>query len=135
MTETPTNPQLERFLSAYQKIRSKRSEIKRSFEEMDGGLKHKLGLIEVALMKMMAESGSENLKIKGIGQAYLTTKTFTKGKDWDAIWKYVEESGNLDLLQRRLSSKAVQEFMEANSGDLPPGVDVSTERAVVVRTA
>ena len=135
MTEEATNPQLKRFLAAYQKIRSKRSEIKRSFEESDGELKHKLGLIEVALMKMMAESGSENLKIKGVGQAYLTIKTFTKGKDWNAIWKYVEESGNLDLLQRRLSSKAVQEFMEANDGDLPPGVDVSTERAVVVRTA
>ena len=53
--------------------------------------------------------------------AYLTTKTFTKGKDWDALWKYIEESGNLDLLQRRLSSRAVQEYMDANEGELPPG--------------
>lgn len=135
MAEVETNPKLERMLGAYMAIRNKRSEIKRAFEEEDGDLKKKHALIEAALLKMMQETGSENLTVKGTGMAYLTTKTFTKGKDWDALWKYIEESGNLDLLQRRLSSRAVQEYMDANEGELPPGVDVSQERAVVVRTA
>ena len=131
----PTNPQLARMLGAYMKIRDARSTIKRKYEEADGEFKRKMNLIEAGLMKMMQESGSENLTVKGTGMAYLTTKTFTKGKDWDALWKYIEESGNLDLLQRRLSSRAVQEYMDANEGELPPGIDVSQERAVVVRTA
>ena len=135
MTDAPINPKLERMLGAYMKIRDARGELKRTFEEKDGELKRKHALIEAGLMKMMQESGSENLTVRGIGMAYLTTKTFTKGKDWDALWKYIEESGNLDLLQRRLSSRAVQEYMDANEGELPPGVDVSQERAVVVRTA
>jgi len=130
-----TNPQLGRMLGAYLKIRDARAVLKRKYEEEDNTLQRKLGLIEAALMKIMQETGSENLTVKGTGMAYLTTKTFTKGKDWDALWKYIEESGNLDLLQRRLSSRAVQEYMDANGGELPPGVDVSQERAVVVRTA
>ena len=133
--DTATNPQLARMLGAYMKIRETRSTMKRVYEEKDAELKKKLALIEAALMKMMQESGSENLTIKGVGMAYQTTKTFASGKDWDALWKYIEESGNLDLLQRRLSKRAVQEYMDANEGELPPGVDVSQERAVVVRTA
>jgi hypothetical protein len=133
--EVVPNPMLERMIGAYMKIRDRRAEIKREFTEEDNELKRKHGLIEAALMKMMQQVGSETLTVKGTGMAYLTTKTFTKGKDWDALWKYIEESGNLDLLQRRISSKAVQEYMDANEGELPPGVDVSQERAVVVRVA
>ena len=135
MTEEVSNPLLARLLGAYQEMRDQRAGNKRAFEEHDNKIKANMAQVEVALMRMMKESGSENLKIKGIGQAYLTTKTFASGKDWDALWKYIEESGNLDLLQRRISKKAVLEYMEANDGDLPPGVNVTTERAVAVRTA
>ncbi len=129
------NPLLTRLLGAYMKVRDKRAELSREFKETDGKLKLIHSGIEVALMKLMKEVGSDNLSIKGLAVAYLTTKTYTKGKDWDALWKYIEESGNLDLLARKISAKAVQEFRDANDGDLPPGVDVYTEREVVVRTA
>jgi hypothetical protein len=133
--EVVPNPMLERMIGAYMKIRDRRAEIKREYTEEDNELKRKHSLIEAALMKIMQDTGSDNLSVKGLGMAYVTTKTYTKGKDWDALWKYIEESGNLDLLQRRISSKAVQEYMDANEGELPPGVDVSQERAVVVRVA
>ncbi len=136
MTDKPSlDTSTKKYLSAYMQIRNKRAVHKREFEELDGKLKHTLGLIEAALMKKMEAAGSESLTVKGVAMAYLTTKTFTRAKDWQAVWDYIEESGNIDLLQRRLSTKAVQEFVEANEGDLPPGVDVSQERAVVVRVA
>ena len=132
---TENNPLLGRLLGAYNEMRDQRTTNKRAFEERDNQIKANMAQVEVALMRMMKEVGSDNLKIKGLAQAYLTTKTFAGAKDWDALWKYIEESGNLDLLQRRISKKAVLEYMEANDGDLPPGVNVTTERAVVVRTA
>ena len=134
MTEE-TNPLLARLLGAFKEMRDQKAELKREHDEKANEIKAKMTLVEVALMKMMKESGSENLKIKGLGMAYLTTQTFAGAKDWDALWKYIEESGNLDLLQRRVSKKAVLEYMEANDGDLPPGVDVTTERKVAVRAA
>lgn len=130
-----TNPQLARLLGAHKAIKAAKSAIKREFEEKYAGLNSKLEMIETRLHKMMKEVGSENLKIEGLGLAYLTTKTFVGAKDWEAIWKYIEESSNLDLLQRRLAKNAVLEYVEANDGDLPPGVTVTKERAVVVRSA
>jgi len=135
MADAEIRPELERYLSAYMAAREKRSVIKRAYEAEDAILKRVLSIIEVALMKLMKKVGSENLKIKGVGQAYMTPKTFYSGKDWDSLWKYIEESGNLALLQRRLSSTAVKEYIESNDGDLPPGVNANTEKTVVVRTA
>ena len=97
---TEENPRLKQMLVAYQNIRAKRSEIKREYEEKDGKLKRNLELIEVALLKIMNDSGTEQLKIEGAGLAYKTTKTFVRGKDWDAIWKFIEQEGRLDFLQR-----------------------------------
>lgn len=132
----PQNPDsLNYLLDIYMKTRDKRAAIKRVFEEEDNKLKKLHGAIEVKLMQMMKDIGTDNLKVDGLAMAYLTPKTFVSAKDWDAVWDYIEKSGNVSLLQRRLSEKAVKEYMEANGGDLPPGVDVHTERTVVVRTA
>lgn len=129
------NPNLARLLGAHKVIKAKKAEAKRKFDEEYADLNNKLELIETHLQKMMGQVGSENLKIEGLGLAYLTTKKFVSAQDWEAVWKYIEESGNLDLLQRRLAKNAVLEYVEANDGDLPPGVTVTQERAVVVRSA
>ena len=134
MSDQP-NPTLKRLLGAYMKLRSKRSQLSRQFKEADSKLKDVMSQIEVQLMRMMKDIGSDNLSIKGTAIAYMTTKTYTKGKDWDALWKYIEESGNIDLLARKINAKAVQEYRDVNDDALPPGVDVYTEREIVVRTA
>ena len=133
MTESKKPSNLERLLRGYMAMRTKRSEIKREYEEQDGTIKAKMALVEVQLMRMMTASGSDTLKVKGVAQAIAGVKQFTKAKDWDAIWKFIEETGSLDLLQRRLSVGAIKEFMDANNGELPPGVDVTQERTVTVR--
>lgn len=136
MTEE-TNPDspLATMLRAYQNIRTKRSEIKREFEEADGKLRRNLELIEVALLKVMNESGTDQLKVAGVGLAYRSDKVRVSAKDWDALWQFISDNDRLDFLQRRLSSKIVQEYIDENDGELPPGVDVSKERAVVVKRA
>ena len=133
MTESKKPSNLERLLRGYMAMRTKRSEIKREYEEKDGALKGKIALVEVQLMRMMKASGSDTLKVKGVAQAIGTMKAYTKAKDWDAIWSFIEKTGKLDLLQRILSVGAVQEYMDANNGELPPGVDVTQERTVTVR--
>lgn len=129
------DPRLERYLSAYKATRETRSALKREYDETDAKHKKLLAMLEVALMKLMKETGSDNLSIKGLAQAYISPKTFYSAKDWDAVWSYIEESGNLALLGRKLARKGIEEYMDANDGDLPPGVDVHTERTVVIRTA
>lgn len=129
--EKPDNL-LERLLRAYMQMREKRAEIKRDYEEADGSLKHKMGLVEAALLKMLNESGSDALKVKGIGQAYLAKRVIVKATDWNALHDFIMETKQIDLLQKRIASRVVQEYVDTE-GKLPPGVDMSTERVVNVR--
>lgn len=128
--ENPSN--LERLLKAYVRMRDKRSEIKREFDETDGALKKKMSLVEAELLKMLNESGSDALKVAGVGQAYLGKRTFVKVQDWPAFWDHILETKQLDLLQKRVANRAVVEYQDTE-GRLPPGVDVSVERVVNVR--
>ena len=132
MTDTGKTDNLERLLKAYVKMRDKRSQIKREFDETDGALRKKMGLVEAELLKMLNAAGSDSLKVNGVGQAYLGKKVTVKATDWDALWTYILENKQIDLLQKRVASRAVQEFVETE-GELPPGVDMSTERVVNVR--
>jgi len=132
MTERKESSNLERLLTAYVRMRDKRSQIKREFDEADGALRKKMGLVEGELLKMLNKAGSDSLKVAGVGQAYLAKKVTVRATDWDALWKHIFETQNIDLLQKRVGSRAVQEFYDTE-GELPPGVDMNTERVVNVR--
>ena len=113
-------------------MREKRTEVKREYEEADGHLKRKMGLVEAELLKMLNAAGSDALKVKGIGQAYLAKRVTVKATDWNALHDFIIETKQIDLLQKRVASRAVQEYVE-EQGELPPGCDMSTERVVNVR--
>lgn len=132
MTVAKKTDNLERLLKAYVKMRDRRSQLKREYDEADGDLKKKMGLVESELLKMLNASGSDSLKVSGVGQAYLAKKVMVRATDWDAFWDYIFETRQIDLLQKRVASRAVQEIVES-TGELPPGVDMSTERVVNVR--
>jgi len=132
MTEEVKADNLERLLRAYMGMRDKKAELKREYDETEGNLKRKMGLIEAQLLKMLNAAGSDALKVKGIGQAYLGKKVTVEATDWNALHDYIFETRQIDLLQKRVASRAVQEFVETE-GELPPGVDMSTERVVNVR--
>ena len=46
-------------------------------------------------------------------------------KDWPAIWEYIKENNAFDLLQKRLSSKAVQERWDQEI--VIPGIETFTK--------
>ena len=53
-------------------------------------------------------------------------------KDWPAIWEYIKENNAFDLLQKRLSSKAVNDWM-AETGEIPPGVTLVQQKKLNIR--
>jgi len=132
MTEEKNGSNLERLLRAYMKMRDTRAENKRLFDETDRGLVEKLDLIEAQLLKMLNAAGSDSLKVSGVGQAFLGKKVIVNATDWNALWHHILEHQDTELLQKRVASRAVQDYVEAN-GELPPGVSMSTERTVNVR--
>ena len=132
MTDASKNDNLDRLLRAYVHMRDKRAVAKREFEEKDGQIKRNMALVEAQLLKMLNSAGSDSLKVSGVGQAYLSKKVTVRATDWNAFWEFILETKQIDLLQKRVASRAVQEMVETE-GELPPGLDMSTERVVNVR--
>lgn len=126
------NPRLERMFRAHGKIKSLLAEKAAAHAAETKPLKAKLELIEAGLLKMLNDTGSSSLSVPHVARCTTKVSTFPSCKDWDALWTHVQSTGNFDLVTRRLSSKAIKEYMAANEDALPPGVTIHVERGVTV---
>ena len=65
-----------------------------------------------------------------LGRATITMKKVPYAKDWNAVHKYIIQTGEFDLLQKRLSTTAVEER------DTPiPGIEFLNVKKVNLRKA
>jgi hypothetical protein len=67
------------------------------------------------------------------GTAYRNTKEKFPISDWSALSKWVLATGNVHVLQKRLSPNAVKDVRD-EVGELPPGVDSLKEIEFAVRS-
>ena len=68
------------------------------------------------------------------GTCYTSMKIASKVYDAEAFFDYVMQTGETELLYRRASDTAVQEFIKANK-EVPPGIQVSTTYTLNFRKA
>lgn len=118
-------------IAAYVKLRDKRSELKHRYDAEDGELKEKMGKLEAYLLTSMQSQGITQLG-SSHGTAYQQTHMKGSCSDWPSFWNFMAETGRFDMTEKRLSVKTVQNYYE-ETGELPPGVNVSQELKVIVR--
>ena len=126
------NMRLEKMFRAHAKIKAMLAAKSKAHAENVKPLKDTMELIENGLLKMMNEIGTSQLSVKGVARCVPKVSTFPSCKDWDALWTHVVETGNFDLVTRRLSSKAIKDYMANHDDALPPGVTIHVERGVTV---
>lgn len=123
----------EQVIDAYAKLREQRSALKRQYDADDNVLKEKMRKLEAWLLKTMQEVGTDQLKGGGL-IAFTSTLDRAKCDDWGTFWQWLAENARLDMLEKRVSSKTVSEYLE-EFGELPPGISVNREKTVNVRKA
>ena len=101
---------------------------KANVAEIDAQMKN----AEAFLLGHLNETGLDRMGTSA-GTVYVTVKTMPSIKDRSALTDYIKATGQIELLQMRVSSTAVKEFLEHNNNHLPPGVDITTAREVSVR--
>lgn len=128
-----TQVNVDTVTAAYVKLRDTRSALKKAFDDEDAILKGKMERLETWLMDTMQKSGANQLG-SAHGTAYLQTQYRASCGDWTSFWQWIADNGRFDMLEKRVSSKTVNEYIE-ETGDAPPGVNVASELKVVVRRA
>ncbi len=136
MSETATPPAqsagiIGQLVEGYIKLRDRKAEIKAKHEAELAPINAMMDKIETHLLAQMQEQGVTSYKT-GLGTAYTSTTTKANVADWDGLLGFVREHGLWQMLERRVSKTAVDEYVAAHQ-DLPPGVNYSTSVAVNIR--
>lgn len=130
-TDASTQISADKVTDAYVKLRDKRSELKRAYEIEDAAIKDKMNKLEVWLMTTLRAIGADSLKTEH-GTAFITTRDRASCADWGTLWSWMAENGRLDMLEKRVSTKPVIDYLE-EYGELPPGVSINREQTINVR--
>jgi len=131
MTDTEQG-MLTKLTRTYIKIRDKRNEVKAAFDEEYERLSEQQDLIKQKLMDHCKEHGVDSVKT-GAGLFYRTTKTKYWTDDWEQMHKFILEHEVPELLERRVSQKAIAQYLEENPDKLPKGLNSVTEYTINVR--
>ena len=122
---------IEKLVDMYIQLRDRRSQRKKDFEESDSSDKAYQDKIEGVLMAHFNENGVDRVGCAS-GTAYKTIRTSAVVADWDTVLNFIKDKDAWEMLEHRVSKKAVEEYVSENEA-LPPGVNVTREAVVNVR--
>lgn len=112
-------------------LRERRAKLKKEFEEQDRKLREMYERGENWLLKHLQDTGHKSFKVDGATVFTKTNNRYSFG-DWAAFSEWVKKTGEVELLQHRVSSTNMEAFTKEN-GELPPGIKKDPVVSVNIR--
>jgi hypothetical protein len=122
----------DKLADVYIKIRDKRDELKRQFEEEHSKLEEQLDLISAEMLELCKENGADSIKTQaGTIMRRVDTRFWTS--DWDSFYKFVQENDAYALFEKRIHQGNMKQFLEENPELLPMGLMSDSKYKITVR--
>lgn len=132
---TPADIPVDALVRTFVRIRDKRADLKRAWEEQDEELKGKQRTVENELLRRTLEDGCEGFKTT-YGTTYVAEERHVSIGDPDEFAQFLTSEDDPFLyFEQRPSLKRITEFQKAHDGNLPPGIRMFRENRVRVRAA
>lgn len=112
---------IDQIVEKYIALRDAKAKHKAEYEAKVAEIEVALDRIEKHLLEKMQEQGLKSLPT-GAGTAYISHRTSATVADWDSVLQFVREHDAWQMLEKRVSKTAIEEFRAAND-DLPPGIN------------
>jgi hypothetical protein len=129
MTETIS---VDKLVAVYIKMRDKRAELLRDYEEADSTVKAQMEVVESKLLDLCKEIGVDRLGSKH-GTVMRTVKTRYWTSDWDSMHKFILDNKMPELLERRISQTTMKQLLEENPELMPMGLNTDSKYSVTIR--
>lgn len=113
-------------------LREKLAEMKADYEASIAPVKERYSKGEAYLLQRLQETGHDKFSVPS-GTVFTTQLVRASVKDKGAFKGFIEETGEIDLMEVRVSNSALKTYMEEHDGSAPPGVSVSTVRSLNIR--
>ena len=117
---------IKELIDDYVATKNAREELSTTIKDMTA----KLGCLEGDIMALMSDAGISQAASDKASCSMKMTK-HPAIKDWQAFYGYVAQTGQFELLHKRLSSTAFRERWEA--GEAIPGTEASEVWELTVR--
>lgn len=115
----------------YRDRRDELTAARKTYKQKEANEKDLMSRISMALRDIADKLGVDSFSTPD-GTAYRNVKTKYRVANWAAIVEYIKETGNFQILERRIGKNAVREIHN-ETGTLPPGVDYVAETEFAVR--
>lgn len=123
---------VDRLVDVYIKLRDRRAARTSAYEKEDRTDKDKMELIEAELLSRAEQAGVTGFKTEE-GTTYVDLEYQCSGADWGAFYTWMKDNDAMDMLQRRIKSTSIKQYMEEHEGATPPGVNVVIARKMKIR--
>lgn len=132
--EVAERPDLDQLTAIYLKIRDKRSELKREFENQDKDLEEQQKMLAEQMLDSCKELGADSIKTPH-GTIIRSVKSKYWTGDWDSMYTFIKEHDAFGLLEKRLHQTNMKDFLNEHPDTMPMGLNVENEYTIVVRRA
>ena len=132
--EVVERPDLDQLTSIYLKIRDKRAENKREFENVDKDLEEQQKMLAEQMLDTCKEMNADSIRTPH-GTIIRSVKSKYWTGDWDSMYNFIKEHDAFGLLEKRLHQTNMKDFLNENPDVMPMGLNVENEYTIVVRRA
>jgi hypothetical protein len=94
------------------------------FDLIQKPYKDAMEVLAGAMLQQLNTSGEESVRTDA-GTAYKSTTMHARVTDREALFNFVRESDEFDLLVAGVAKDAVKTYSDEHKGTLPPGVEVT----------
>lgn len=122
----------EKMVEVYIKMRDKRSQLSKAFDEEDGRIKAQQDMIAEQLLELCKETGAEGLRTPA-GSVFKTVKTRYWTSDHKSMKEFILENDAFELLEQRVHQTNMKNFLEEHPDKFPKGMNIDSKYSVMIR--
>ena len=123
---------LDKLIRVYVKIRDEKTKLTKDYQEQIAKLDESLDKISQELLTYCKETNQEGGRTES-GTFYRTVRSKFWTSDWEAMHKFIRDTGELGLLEKRIQQTNMRAWLEDNPQKVPPGLNTNSEYAIVVK--
>jgi hypothetical protein len=123
---------LNKMVSIYLKIRNAIEEMEERHKNELQGLKEQFEVVSNGLLKHCNEQNIDSIKTPvGTISRRISTRYWTS--DWDSMYQFIKQHDAPFLLEQRIHTSNMREFLETNPDSFPIGLQAERNYTVQVR--
>jgi hypothetical protein len=123
---------LSEAVTLYIQLRDKKAQMKSEFEASVAPITEKMDKLEAKLLDVFNKTGMDSVKTE-FGTAYTAVRTTASVADREAFMEFVKANEEWSLIEVRAAKTAIEQFRDNNDNELPPGINIRSERVVNIR--